>query len=389
MTSSLDLRTYDIDNSRGFLPSTDPLLCLPEPEAAAWEECARELPKLLVTDHIRSYIKKLPPFPLHVLHGEREQRRAMVILSYLGHAYLWGEEDIVQSFPEVLASPWHAVAQKLGRHPVLSYASYALDNWKRIEASGPIALGNIALVQNFLGGIDEEWFVLIHVDIEARAAQVLAGLVGAKVAVRANDDKALTAALASVDRALEEMYITLCRMPEHCDPYIYYNRVRPYIFGWKDHPALPQGILYEGVKEYGGKPQKFRGETGSQSSLMPALDAALEIGHKDDPLRPFLLEMQDYMPPGHRAFINAMEQAPSIRSYVRGKKELQLDMVEKFNSCINWITQFRTKHLEYAAEYILQQHQVRAGNPNQVGTGGTPFMAYLKKHRDETESHKI
>ena len=37
------------------------------------------------------------------------------------------------------------------------------------------------------------------------------------------------------------------RMPEKCDPFIYYNRVRPYIFGWKNNPATPDGVIYEGV----------------------------------------------------------------------------------------------------------------------------------------------
>ena len=40
----------------------------------------------------------------------------------------------------------------------------------------PIELGNIALLQNFLGGMDEEWFILVHVDIEARAGSALAGM---------------------------------------------------------------------------------------------------------------------------------------------------------------------------------------------------------------------
>ena len=33
-------------------------------------------------------------------------------------------------------------------------------------------------------------------------------------------------------------------MPERCDPYIYFHRVRPYIHGWKDNPALGAGLIY-------------------------------------------------------------------------------------------------------------------------------------------------
>ena len=62
----------------------------------------------------------------------------MVILSFLGHAYVWGEDTIVESLPPSLAVPWHRLALMLGRPPVLSYASYALDNWRRIERKNPI-----------------------------------------------------------------------------------------------------------------------------------------------------------------------------------------------------------------------------------------------------------
>ena len=45
-------------------------------------------------------------------------------------------------------------------------------------------------------------------------------------------------------------------------------------------------------------------------------------------------------------------------------------------------------HLEYAARYIQKQAQVGA-NSTAYGTGGTPFMRYLRKHRDETRAHVV
>jgi hypothetical protein len=43
----------------------------------------------------------------------------------------------------------------------------------------------------------------------------------------------------------------------------------------------------------------------------------------------------------------------------------------------------------YVASYIFRQAQTDANNPHAVGTGGTPFMPYLKKHRDETAEHRL
>lgn len=39
-----------------------------------------------------------------------------------------------------------------------------------------VALGNICCVNNFLGGLDEEWFRLVHVEIEAKAARAVSAI---------------------------------------------------------------------------------------------------------------------------------------------------------------------------------------------------------------------
>jgi indoleamine 2,3-dioxygenase len=262
-----------------------------------------------------------------------------------------------------------------------------LHNWRRIDPAGPVELGNIALLTNFWGGADEEWFILVHGDIEAHAAPAMAALPLAQWAVMDGDVAKVKDHLRTIGDALEKMYATLCRMPEFCDPYIYFNRVRPFIHGWKNQPALPVGLVYDGVEAYGGRPQQFRGETGAQSSIVPALDALLGVAHADDPLRGYLMEMRQYMPPRHRAFVEAVERGPSVRDFVLGRSDGEL--ASEYDRCVHFVEQFRAKHLEYAAKYIHNQRPRDAANPSEVGTGGTPFMPYLKKHLDETGASRV
>lgn len=384
----MNLSTYSLDAVRGFLPATDPLASLP-PEFAAWNEVGRELPKLLVSDQLRPRLECMPALPVDRLSGPRELERAMLLLSYLGHAYVWGGSAVANRLPAALAKPWHAVARQLGRPPVLSYASYALHNWKRLDPTGPIDLGNIALLQNFLGGIDEEWFILIHVAIEARAGATLAAGIDAQQCAGRGDVANAARHLEVTAQGLHEMFRILGRMPEHCDPYIYFHRVRPYIHGWKNNPALPAGVVYEGVDDYAGQGQFLRGETGAQSSIIPCLDALLGIQHADDPLRAYLLEMHDYMPPPHRRLIADLAAGPSLRDFVLQHRHTEYALVHAYNDCVNWVGHFRGKHLEYAGAYIYNQSQHDLSNPTSVGTGGTPFMPYLKKHRDESRAHLI
>ena len=383
-----DTMLYPLKLTRGFLPESDPLAKLPA-AFAVWEQAAAELPKWLLAKHIRRGLEKLPVFPVEQLRTPEQIERAMMILSFLGHAYVWGEPDPADILPAVIALPWYQVAKLLQRPPVLSYASYALANWRRLDADAPVELGNIVLLQNFLGGMDEEWFILVHVDIEAKAGSGLRAIGCAQQAVADENAGGVINALLQMKLSLTASCEVLDRMSEHCDPYIYYNRVRPYIHGWKNHPVLKQGLIYQGVEEYQGRPQFFRGETGAQSAIIPSFDAALGIVHTDDILSQFLKEMREYMTPEQRDFIDTVAQNAAIRQYVIDQQQHFPELKKYYNDCILLIERFRSTHIKYATQYIQKQHQVSLANPNAVGTGGTPFVDYLRKHRDETNLHLI
>ena len=248
-------------------------------------------------------------------------------------------------------------------------------------------VGNLAMIQNFLGGMDEEWFVTLHVNIEAAAALGLSVLLPAQEAVLQEDTRALEGYLLDLTETLQTMAALLQRMPERCHPDTYYHRVRPYMFGWKNNPDLPHGMLYDGVEAYGDQPQEFRGETGAQSSIIYAFDAALGIKHEFDEMRAYLLEIRDYMPVQDRAYIEMLERGPAVREYVRQHRSTAPSLREAYNEAVRALYEFRQLHLDYAAMYILKP--ARAEKTAAVGTGGTPFTVYLKKHFDETLAHLV
>ena len=384
--SAVRLIDFGLSEEFGYLPHYDPAQSL-SPGNEEWDHFALDIPKLLMGSDFRKRVKELKPFEISALKGEPDVQRAMMILSYIGQSYQWSDDEPAHTLPKNLALPWYQVGKLIGRPPILSYQSYANDNWRRLDAKGPVECGNIALLQCFLGGQDEEWFILIHIDIEKKAGKALKAIEDAQAAVVKDDADALEEALENLRASLAAMYQVLCRMPEKCDPYIYFHRVRPYIFGWRNNPSLPNGVIYEGVDEYKGVGQTFRGETGAQSAIIPAMDAVLGIDHENDVLREYLMEMRTYMPPKHVAFIEAVERGPSVREMV--KKVNRRTLTSLFNTCVEIVGDFRAKHLEYAGTYIHAQAQATPGNPSAVGTGGTPFMVYLRKHRDETRAQLI
>ncbi|MEC7029223.1 MAG: indoleamine 2,3-dioxygenase, partial [Pseudomonadota bacterium] len=312
----------------------------------------------------------------------------MVHYSFIVQSYVWGEEgNVPLKLPRNIAVPYCKLADKIGQYPLLPYTAYTLDNWGKLDQDGPIECENIWVIQNFIDGQDENWFIMIHIEIEAKAGPALATIPSVIDAVKSKDMGGVVAGLAKIRDAWEHINPVFDKMPNKCDPYMYYNRVRPYIHGWKGNPAMPEGLIYEGVDKYEGKPQSFRGQTGSQSSIVPTMDAFLGIEHDNDPLREYLDELHEYRPPRHRKFIEDVRENSALRKFVQASGNPELTML--YNEIIGHVQRFRTRHLEYAANYINKQARGADGNPVDVGTGGTPFMKYLKKHRDESVNHLL
>ena len=391
MKSNLSL---DKENVHGFISSQQPLKYLNDKnqDEQILEDLSCSIPKLLLTNKIRKQIDELPDsFFSHDLskYSEEELRLLNVQFSFLAHAYVWGDLVPSKILCKAIAKPWSNISKMLGRPPILSYASYCLDNWHKINQDEGVNLNNVALNYNFLGGIDEDWFVTIHVCIEHAANKAIqsASNIALKTETSDCDEKVLLEELTSIKEAMLEVNHIFRKMPEKCDPYIYYHRVRPYIFGWKNNPALPDGLIYESC--FDEKPQLFRGETGAQSSIVPTLDALLNVVHERDELREYLDEMKSYMPPSHRELIKFIEDTSKVKQQVSSNKLL----MELYDDCCQEISIFRSQHLRYAADYIHNQSTKStlfgSGGSKVRGTGGTPFMKYLKKHRDETDSSKI
>lgn len=386
----MKLADYGMSRERGYLAAFElDEVALPAPFDRV-VEAATKLSGLITSGRARHWLEQVPDPKVEEwveTAPEEQLRAAMVRYSFLVQSYVWGDAQAPTHLPANLARPIVAIADKLGQAALLPYSSYVLDNWARIDKSGGITLDNIRMVQNFAGGEDENWFVLVHVAIEAEAGVLLDDAVQLIAASEAGEAARCEALLTEMDGAWERIYAVFKRMPERCDPYIYFHRVRPWIHGWANNPALGGGLVYEGVDKYANQPQALRGQTGSQSSIVPAMDALLGVHHSDDPLKAFLDELHHYRPVPHRRFIEDVGARSQLREFVAGSGSDGLKAA--FNANVEQVARFRTRHLEYAASYINKQAGSIPGNDPDVGTGGTPFMKYLKKHRDENAAQTV
>jgi indoleamine 2,3-dioxygenase len=359
-----------IFTERGFLPESDPARSFPPESAlAVLDEIGRDLPSLLEDASCRSYLQELriPKWPEDQPHEETlpELRLYYLRVGFLASGYInQVSQPKVDILPRNLAVPLCKACALLRRPPILSYDGYALYNWKRFDRNRPITLGNIDTLQNFVHLYDEHWFILIHVEIEALAASILAAIDRAARGVGERDSGAVNRALRDIASAVWKQIAVLRRIPEKMDPALYYRTFRPYI-------RFFENVVYEGVVH---APLNFRGETGAQSSIMPTLVVFMKIPHRQSALTDHLAEMRHFMPPAHRQLIADVEAMASPR---------ELADADSYNDVLEAMATFRETHFGWAQEYINKW----VDDPR--GTGGTPYMEWLRQLIDETRAHKL
>ncbi|KAJ2455498.1 tryptophan 2,3- dioxygenase [Coemansia sp. RSA 2336] len=445
----LRLEDYDISPTHGFLPSEPPLKRLSDPYYAPWEEIMDRFNQYLLAHHIRRLVRKMPVLGTDRLATQAEYRRAFSILSFMAHAYVWGRngavsEPALEFLPASIAVPWVATAEFLQLNPVVCCAGVCHWNWQILDpdADDVMDIDNLGTIHTFSGSLDESWFYLVTTAIEAKCARGLNAILAAVEAVEEDDMEKVTHSLHQIAYSLGEANGILERMYERCDPYVFYWKIREFLAGWEnmEEAGLPYGVLYEGVDDTDTfsldnwqsllrRFRKYAGGSAAQTPLLQAFDIALGIKHfptGEKQTRPavvearnrlsreqgvaqppavnsYLVRMRNYMPGGHRRFLEDLAATCRIREYVllacsdsllhmETADDPRVRLRQAYNVCVDLMKMFRDKHLMIVTRYIISPAKHGPMVPQRVAVPETskimPPSAYIQamnKHMSKSQ----
>lgn len=422
----------------GFLPNTFPLEILPDPYYRRWEAIVSNLQALLLSKRLRHVVDDLDIITSSRLRSPAEWRRAYVLLSFMTHAYIWGGDKPAERVPPSLSIPFIQICRYLELPTVATYAGVCLWNFKPIFPDEPIdTLDNLSTLATFTGSLDESWFYLVSVAIEARGGPTIPLMLEAIEAARANDSRTVTECLHVFAERLDELGTLLTKMYENCDPHVFYHRIRPFLAGSKNmaDAGLPNGVVFDtgaGDEPY----RQYGGGSNAQSSLIQFFDIVLGVEHRptgiqkssdsstesdtEGPAAPtprhnFIHEMRSYMPGPHRRFLQHVSSVANIREYIEAHKSNR-SLSIAYDACLAMVRALRDKHIQMVSRYIIVKSRESRSHsrslsprnaPNQPqplnlanthktsknekpgskklrGTGGTSLIPFLKQARDET-----
>ncbi|NXU74771.1 I23O2 dioxygenase, partial [Oreotrochilus melanogaster] len=393
---ALALSRFQLSEEFGFLLPR-PLTELPAPYSP-WMEIAHDLPQLITSHQLRSRVLQMPQLRTQQLQGREELHLAHLVLSFITMGYLWqeGEEGTVKVLPQNLAVPFWEVSQALGLPPILSHADFVLANWRRKNPNGPLEIENLDTIISLPGGESLRGFILVTLLVEKAAVPGIKAIVQAIRAILQLDEETLHEALQELAEAIGNMSKALTRMHDYVDPAVFYTVIRIFLSGWKDNPAMPDGLIYEGVC---AQPMAFSGGSAAQSSVLHAFDELLGIHHSPESSA-FLHRMRDYMPPPHRAFVEEIHRAPSLKQHILSCPDPRLRVA--FNRCVSALADLRSYHITIVTKYITiaaakakaERADLgdRAKAPSALetkGTGGSHILSFLKSVRDTTREGMI
>ncbi|KAI0006826.1 Indoleamine 2,3-dioxygenase [Xylariaceae sp. FL0662B] len=423
------LADYGISPKYGFLPDVLPLTRLPDPYYNKWESIAANLQGLILSKRLRGVIDRLPILSTVGLEHDAEWRRAYMLLTFFAHGYIWGGDTPCDRVPPSISAPLLKISEHLEVPPVSTYAASVLWNFKPLFVDEDIDdLDNLATLVTFTGSLDESWFYLVSVAIEARGGPIIPLMLNALAAARQGDSATVTRCLCAFAERLDDLGELLHRMHEGCDPDFFYRRIRTFLAGSKNmaEAGLPKGVMYDdgsGNSEY----VQYSGPSNAQSSLIQFFDIILGIDHRPTgekadpsseseregrssiPKHNFIRDMRRYMPGPHARFLNDVGAVANIREFVESRGPGDRALRIAYDACLSMLRAFRDIHIAIVTRYIIvparaNRARSRSRSPEAVrsrqnlatasrnekhhgkvrGTGGTALIPFLKQARDET-----
>lgn len=361
----------------------------------------------------RDRLRQLPLLDVDRLVGHRQIRLAHLQVVTLVSGYVWchGDSDVPRVLPKNLAVPFFKLSEKLGMAPGIGpHVAVALCNYKMKDPNAPLNSDNMHMLHfKFVEDYGNDWFFLATIQVELEFAAAVTPLKNALLvsegprlegkafislasfqAAAMKDLASLRHNLHEIRNVIENMERALGRMGEKLKPDVFFNQFRFYLAGtiagkYEDWG----GLILEGVSD---QPFKLIGGSAAQAAPIQCLDALLQIEHQPKS-RDFLLEMRKYMLRDHRRFIEEIEKTSRVRRIVIENALTDPSLKLVFDECVNALVSFRNRHIQIVTKYILvpkaTQNSERGMRSyktlDDVGTGGTGIMPFLKNVRDTTK----
>lgn len=119
----------------------------------------------------------------------------------------------------------------------------------------------------------------------------------------------------------------------------------------------------------------------------------------------FLTRMRSYMLPAHKQLIEKIASQPPLKTFVQQQDSQRLS--QAFQDCITKLVAFRSYHINVVSRFIIvpaaRARQIRAQGRRaeedtisraptaleEVGTGGSSIMSFLKTIRDHTKDVRL
>ncbi|XP_058507974.1 indoleamine 2,3-dioxygenase 2-like [Solea solea] len=390
-TLQADFDAFNISEEFGFVLE-EPLTTLPD-YYQIWMYLANNLTHLIESRKLRELVDKMSVLSLHLLSTHKELRLAHLALGFISSGYVWqeGQQAPAQTLPKALALPFWLVSRRLGLPAILTYADVILANWKLKDPTGDIDISNVDLLFSFPGGDTARGFFIVSLLVEMAASSGLKGALMVMHALKTSDLIGIQRGLITATQSLKKMKEVFQLMHNHVDAIEFFGTLRVFLFGWRDNPLLPNGLLYEGVSD---EPVSLAGSSAGQSSAVQCFDALLCIQH-DDESGAFMAHMRDYMPPAHCQLIERLSALPSLRDFIFCCSSS--DLCQAYNACVSALVELRSYHLNTVTKYVIvPSNRAHAmGCPLsgvatvKTGTSGTSLISFLKSVRNATKKALI
>ena len=343
---NVNLPSIDLKNGNGFLPRKS-IIDIDSLSFIRLQELCNTLPKLLkegkVVESIDSDDFQVDVTAILESDNDVLMLKTYSMLSSISHAYeieagkrLNGEPVLL---PEKLVYSFLALSNVLGRVPTMTYETYILQNYRLIDNEAGFSLENIKPIITYTYITGEQHFIKIHVMAEFHGGAALQALQYAQDSISIDNISTLKGYLTTAMDNIVQMTETLKQMKSGLDGQIFFYDLRPSLKNYQS------GIIFEGM---GSEILKYRGASGAQSSVIPAIDRmlGLDIDQKDA-----MQDMPNYMPFEHREFIRNINS--NIRDFTKNSKDKGL--ISAYNDVVKAVGEFRLSHyVDIIMPYIVE-----------------------------------